>query len=69
MSVKYRLRSVDHIRLAKLAVWLGVGPDLLLRKMVLKELDEAEDLQEAVAFAEDLGPKYTLAKSLELLEP
>lgn len=66
--IVYRLSSENHLRITKLALWLHVGPDILLKKLVETELDLCEEVLSQAELMEDLQEKYNLAARLNLLE-
>ena len=68
MTVQYRLSAENHKRISTLSTWLHVGPDLLLKKMLECQLQQAEEVRENSEFVQELETKYQLAESLKLLE-
>lgn len=67
--IVYRLTQENHRRIAKLANWFQVGPDLLLKKMVELQLCNLETVYDEVEFLQEKQKKYEAAGTLQLLEP
>ena len=66
--IVYRLTSDNHRRIAHLANWLKVGPDVLLTKIVETELERCEQVYSEVDVSGNINEKYELAATLQLLE-